>query len=47
MKAAGSLDYVADILINIHDEMLKTLDDIEAELGSNKKLRFMVISLRL
>jgi geranylgeranyl diphosphate synthase type 3 len=47
MIAVGSLTYVQDILTRMHDEMLKTLDDIEAELGSNKKLRILVISLRL
>jgi geranylgeranyl diphosphate synthase type 3 len=47
MIAVGSLAYVQDILTRMHDEMLKTLDDVEAELGSNKKLRILVISLRL
>lgn len=47
MKSAGSLQYVADILTNLNDELLSHLDVVEVELGKNSLLRAMIIAVRM
>lgn len=47
MKATGSLDYVANVLIRINDEILKLVDEIEAVQGKNSTLKSYILALRI
>ncbi|KAL4925985.1 bifunctional terpene synthase/polyprenyl synthetase family protein [Aspergillus undulatus] len=47
MKEAGSLSYTKQILDELFDAMLETLDNVEAKLGQNKKLRIFLLWLKI
>ncbi|KAH8432825.1 bifunctional terpene synthase/polyprenyl synthetase family protein [Aspergillus melleus] len=47
MKGAGSLEHTLDILNQLFDSILATLDIVEAEMGANKKLRCLILLLKL
>ncbi|KAL4949643.1 isoprenoid synthase domain-containing protein [Aspergillus filifer] len=47
MKETGSLTYTMETLDKLFDAMLKTLDNIEATLGSNNKLRIFLLWLKI
>ncbi|KAL4994671.1 isoprenoid synthase domain-containing protein [Aspergillus recurvatus] len=47
MKEAGSLTHTKQVLDGLFDAMLETLDNLEAELGPNKKLRIFLLWLKI
>lgn len=47
MRKAGTLDFVHTVLSNMHSEILKTLDNVECELGENEKFRAFLNALSL
>ncbi|EAS35698.3 geranylgeranyl pyrophosphate synthetase [Coccidioides immitis RS] len=47
IKKVGSLEYVHDILDDMHDAMSRMLDDLESELGKNVKLNALLAGLKL
>ncbi|KAI9036032.1 uncharacterized protein KD926_002511 [Aspergillus affinis] len=47
MKTAGSLGHTLDVLNQLFDSILATLDTVEAEMGTNKKLRCLILLLKL
>jgi geranylgeranyl diphosphate synthase, type III len=46
MRAAGSLEYVAGVLQTMHDSMMTTLEEVEAELGPNRRMKILVLDLK-
>lgn len=47
MRSAGTFEFVSHLLNQLHDKLLDMLDGCERELGLNKKLRVLILSLRL
>ncbi|KAA8652639.1 polyprenyl synthetase family protein [Aspergillus tanneri] len=47
MNAAGSLEYTRCILADLHQRLLRMLDDIEATMGENKPLRNLILFLKV
>ncbi|KAL2813474.1 isoprenoid synthase domain-containing protein [Aspergillus cavernicola] len=47
MKQAGSLEYTKEVLDTLSNAMLDGLDNVEAKLGPNKKLRLFLLWLKL
>ena len=46
MKAAGSLQYVSNVLAQLHEQALGYLDEVEVELGPNAPLRAIITGAR-
>lgn len=46
MKAAGSLQYVSNVLAQLHEQALGYLDEVEVELGPNAPLRAIITGVR-
>ncbi|OXV08239.1 hypothetical protein Egran_03997 [Elaphomyces granulatus] len=42
MKAAGSLDYVSDVLEHLHENITRALEDVVTELGRNEQLEGLI-----
>ncbi|EQL30063.1 geranylgeranyl pyrophosphate synthase [Blastomyces dermatitidis ER-3] len=42
MKAAGSLDFTKHVALQLYDAMLETLTELEATMGENKLLRYIL-----
>ncbi|PGH06282.1 hypothetical protein GX51_02479 [Blastomyces parvus] len=42
MKAAGSLDFTKRVALQLYDAMLETLTELEATMGENKLLRYIL-----
>ena len=42
MKAAGSLDYVSDVLEHLHENIMRALEDVVTELGRNEQLEGLI-----
>jgi hypothetical protein len=42
MKAAGSLDYVSDVLEHLHENITRALEDVVTELGRNEQLEDLI-----
>jgi hypothetical protein len=47
MESAGTFDYVASVLELLHEDIMKTLDMVESELGLNTAARVLLIGLGL
>ncbi|PLB54031.1 terpenoid synthase [Aspergillus steynii IBT 23096] len=47
MKRTGSLEHTLDVLNQLFDSMLATLDTVEKQMGPNKKLRCLILLLKL
>jgi predicted DNA-binding ArsR family transcriptional regulator len=46
MKAAGSLDYTRKVVDELFSTMWEMLDELEAKLGKNSKLRVLLLELK-
>ncbi|KAL4957322.1 isoprenoid synthase domain-containing protein [Aspergillus filifer] len=47
MKKAGSLEYSRDTAMKLFDAMMTTLEQVEAKLGPNKRLKALLLWLKL
>jgi hypothetical protein len=47
MESAGTFEYVASVLEFLHEDIMKTLDMVESELGLNTAARVLLIGLGL
>lgn len=47
MNAAGSLEYTRCILAELHERLLRMLDEIEATMGENEHLRNLILFLKV
>ncbi|KAL3456546.1 putative geranylgeranyl diphosphate synthase [Aspergillus heterothallicus] len=45
MEAVGTFDYVRQVLGGLHDDLLRLLDDVESEMGSNPTARLLIMSM--
>lgn len=47
MRLVGTFEYVFQRLTELHHKLLGMLDGCERELGPNKRLRFLILSLKI
>lgn len=47
MKAASSLVYVRNVITELYNALLQTLDEVEVKIGINKKLRTLILALKV
>lgn len=47
MRSAGSLNFVYNVITELYNKLLQTFDEIEDEIGVNKKLRILIIGLKV
>ena len=47
MDKAGTFEYARGVLKYLHEEMMRMLDEVEADLGRNTEARILLLGLGL
>lgn len=47
MDKAGTFEYARGVLKYLHEEMMRILDEVEADLGRNNEARILLLGLGL
>jgi hypothetical protein len=47
MEAVGTFNYVRRVLKHLHSELMRLLDEVEAEQGANPAARLLMTALAL